>query len=144
MNENIVTVKGRQVQKHDIEVNWIKAGNAANPFIPLKGEIIIYDSEIDNEGNILELPEGREIAYNYARIKIGDGIHNISELPFSFEPFIDALDSDIKALREDTYTKAEVDALISQAIAQLRDELLPLISSSAQQAAEEIINNGEW
>ena len=83
MNENVVTVKGRQVQKHDIEVNWIKAGNATNPFIPLKGEIIIYDSEVDNEGNILELPEGREIAYDYARMKIGDGIHNINELPFS-------------------------------------------------------------
>ncbi len=82
MTENLVTVKGRQVQKHDIEANWIKAGNAEKPFIPLKGEIIIYDGEIDNEGNVLELPEGRNNAYKHTRQKIGDGIHNVNELPF--------------------------------------------------------------
>ena len=49
--------------KHDIEANWIKAVN----FTPLNGEIIVYDK--DNE-------------HDYARIKIGDGITKVSDLPF--------------------------------------------------------------
>lgn len=65
-NETILA--GRHVQKHDIEANWIKAGDAENPFIPKKGEIIIYDPD-DN--------------YSYARMKIGDGVTNVTALPFS-------------------------------------------------------------
>ena len=68
----------RVINKHDIEVNWLKAIN----FIPKKGEIIVYDIEKDSDGNILELPESRIIPYNYERFKIGDGIHNVNELPF--------------------------------------------------------------
>ena len=55
----------RLQQKHDIENNWITAGQ--NGFIPLSGEIIIYDID-DN--------------YSYIRIKIGDGITNINNLTF--------------------------------------------------------------
>jgi hypothetical protein len=65
-------------QKHDIEVNWLKA----TTFIPMKGEVIIYDSEVDNDGNILGLPESRTLPYTYARLKIGDGITNVNNLPF--------------------------------------------------------------
>ena len=32
-------IYGRAVQKHDIEINWQKATN----FIPMQGEIIVYD-----------------------------------------------------------------------------------------------------
>ena len=53
----------RLVQKHDTEANWNKATN----FIPKDGEIIVYD--IDNN-------------YDYKRIKIGDGITNVINLPF--------------------------------------------------------------
>lgn len=66
-------LKTRYIQKHDIEDNWTKAGNAENPFIPLQGEIIVYDS-IDSIGNV--------VATN-VRYKMGDGVHNINELPFS-------------------------------------------------------------
>lgn len=61
------TLKTRVVLKHDTEANWITAGNAANPFIPKKGEVIIYD------------PDG---THTYSRQKVGDGIKNINELPF--------------------------------------------------------------
>lgn len=57
-------VYGRAIQKHDIEVNWLKAVN----FIPLQGEIIVYD--IDEN-------------YDYERFKIGDGVTVVSSLPFS-------------------------------------------------------------
>lgn len=49
--------------KHDIETNWSKAVN----FIPLVGEIIVYDKDEEHD---------------YARIKIGDGSTKINELPF--------------------------------------------------------------
>lgn len=56
-------IKTRVTQKHDTESNWLKTS-----FVPNQGELIIYDIE--------------ENVSSYERIKIGDGIHNINELPF--------------------------------------------------------------
>lgn len=56
-------LQGRIVNKHDMEENWLKATN----FIPKCGEVIIYD--VDGQ-------------YNYQRMKIGDGITNVNDLPF--------------------------------------------------------------
>ena len=56
-------IKARHQQKIDTEANWNKAVN----FIPLKGEIIIYEQ--DN-------------VYPYERIKIGDGTTTVTNLPF--------------------------------------------------------------
>lgn len=53
------TYQGRIVQKHDSSTNWAKATN----FIPLKGEIIIYD--------------------DLNKIKIGDGTTKVNDLDFS-------------------------------------------------------------
>lgn len=53
------TFQGRIVQKHDTKANWDKATN----FIPLKGEIIIYD--------------------DLNKIKIGDGSTTVGNLTFS-------------------------------------------------------------
>ena len=61
MNEK--TIKTRLINKHDTESNWLKAEN----FVPLKGEFIIYDNDENN---------------TYTRIKIGDGISKVNELPF--------------------------------------------------------------
>ena len=90
MSKNIKT---RIQNKHDLEVNWLQALN----FIPMQGELIIYDSEVDAEGKILnktvngevilQLPEGRTRPYDYVRFKIGDGIHSINELPFADKEF---------------------------------------------------------
>jgi hypothetical protein len=56
-------LKTRISHKIDIEENWNKATN----FIPLKGEIIIYDVDANNENR---------------RIKIGDGVKNVIDLDF--------------------------------------------------------------
>ena len=61
MSEN--RLHGRIVNKHDIEANWLKATN----FIPMLGETIVYDPDA---------------TYPYARQKIGDGVHNVNDLPF--------------------------------------------------------------
>ena len=56
-------LKTRISHKIDIEENWNKATN----FIPLKGEIIIYDVDANNKNR---------------RIKIGDGVKNVIDLDF--------------------------------------------------------------
>lgn len=70
-------VNTRIINKHDIEANWLKAKTP-----PYKGEIIIYDIEVDENGNTLELPEGRTTPYTYERFKIGDGKTLVKDLPF--------------------------------------------------------------
>lgn len=70
---------GRTIQKHDLEVNWLKATN----FIPLQGEIIIYDKDSN---------------YNYERIKIGDGSTLVSALPFVDDAVRTALLAEIGAV----------------------------------------------
>ena len=59
-------LNARLIQKHDTEANWNTASN--NGFVPLNGEIIIYDKDSN---------------YNYTRTKIGDGVTKVAELPFS-------------------------------------------------------------
>lgn len=59
----IKELKARIPMKHDTEGNWNKATN----FVPLAGEMIIYD--IDN-------------GHSTPRIKIGDGVTKIGNLPF--------------------------------------------------------------
>lgn len=71
-------MQSRIQNKHDLEVNWLKA-----TFVPLKGELIIYDAEKDTD----ELPEGRTTRYSYSRFKIGDGFRTINELPFTLDNY---------------------------------------------------------
>ena len=66
----------RIVHKHDTEANWNKATN----FIPLQGEIIIYD--IDQN-------------HNYSRVKVGNGATTVTNLPFIIDsPLITTADID--------------------------------------------------
>jgi hypothetical protein len=71
------TVKTKIVFKHELEVNWLKSS-----YVPLNGEQVIYDAEIDANGNTLELPSGRSAPYSYPRVKIGDGVRTVNQLPF--------------------------------------------------------------
>jgi len=77
--------------KHDLEVNWLNATN----FKPLAGEIVVYDTEVDENGNVLVDAEGnpklpknkdgtysRTEPYTYERMKIGDGRTPVNKLPF--------------------------------------------------------------
>ena len=60
---NVKNINSRIQQKHDLEINWNKAVN----FIPLFGELILYDPDEN---------------YNYTRFKVGDGIKVVKDLPF--------------------------------------------------------------
>lgn len=61
------TINTRVINKHDVEANWNKAVN----FVPLKGEIIVYE---------------KDDTHTTARFKIGDGTTKVTELPFSSIP----------------------------------------------------------
>lgn len=98
------TIQTRISNKHDLEVNWIAASKADKPFIPLVGETIIYDSEIDAQGNTLALPEGRTEPYDYSRVKVGDGFTPVHDLPFVADPANITTGLGLKA----TQTKTEV------------------------------------
>jgi hypothetical protein len=63
------SIKTRIQNKHDIEANWVQAKN----FVPLVGEIIIYDADD---------------AHVMPRIKIGDGKTPVNDLGF-MDPGID-------------------------------------------------------
>lgn len=56
-------INTRISQRHDSEFNW----NSIPSFVPLNGEMIIYDADEK---------------YSYPRIKFGDGINFLKDLPF--------------------------------------------------------------
>ena len=74
-------ILSRVINKHDIEANWNKAIN----FIPKKGEFILYD--IDEN-------------FNYERIKVGDGITPVINLPFYLASEIDSIQEKLRVLDE--------------------------------------------
>ena len=49
--------------KHDTAENWAKATS----FIPLLGELIVYDPDA---------------SFSYCRVKMGDGVNVVGALPF--------------------------------------------------------------
>lgn len=64
MSEKIINT--RIVHKHDIESNWLNVTS----FVPLKGELIVYDADEN---------------HSYERLKIGDGVTPVNDLPFADE-----------------------------------------------------------
>ena len=60
------TIHSRIVHKHDTETNWLKSN-----FVPLQGELVVYDIE--------------DKVCSYERIKVGDGIRNVNDLPFIYD-----------------------------------------------------------
>lgn len=57
------SIKSRVILKHDTEANWNKATN----FKPKKGEVVIYE---------------QDSSYATPRIKVGDGVNAVKDLPF--------------------------------------------------------------
>lgn len=84
-------IKGRIQHKHDVEANWQLATN----FIPMIGELIVYDPDA---------------SHTESRLKIGDGQTLVNDLPFlggegkSSEDFIISIE---KELTEDQYSIEE-------------------------------------
>ena len=85
MSENAKQIRARVQHKHKTEAQWIldvydELGNLRDkPFIPLAGELIIFDTE--DESSSLEYT-GRLRPIQYPRFKFGDGKTNVMALPF--------------------------------------------------------------
>lgn len=79
----------RIVHKHEVEANW-----KLSSLIPMKGELIVYD--VDEN-------------YSYNRIKIGDGVQNVNELPFADANKVDKVAG--KELSTNDYTTTEKNKL---------------------------------
>ena len=67
------TVHARIQLKNDTEINWNKSVN----FIPLLGEVIIYSADD---------------THPFSRLKVGDGITNVINLPFIDANTINGID----------------------------------------------------
>ena len=65
------TLKTRIRHRHATQARW----NSLRNFIPRAGELIFYDNDEDNES---------------PRMKLGDGVLTIDQLPFLYEPITDA------------------------------------------------------
>ena len=61
-----MTLTTRIIHTHDVQANWDQCAD----FVPCAGEAIVYD--IDEQ-------------HTYERVKIGDGVHSVTELPFIIE-----------------------------------------------------------
>ena len=86
------TVNTRIKIKHDTTSNW----NSATGFIPLSGEIIVYD----DYKTITKEVNGENVTKNVPGIKVGDGLAYVQDLPFVDEDLREQLmahinDSDI-------------------------------------------------
>ena len=68
-------INARIIFKHDIEANWKLATN----FTPKAGELILYDPS----------PNDTNYPYDYTRIKLGDGLKKVNDLPFLFDKLHD-------------------------------------------------------
>ena len=79
----------RIIHKHEVEANW-KLSN----LIPMKGELVVYD--VDEN-------------YSYERFKIGDGVRNVSSLPFADANKVDKVSG--KGLSTNDYTTTEKNKL---------------------------------
>lgn len=103
--QNTTKLITRIINKHDLEVNWLKAVN----FVPFCGETIIYDAEVDTDGRPLTLPEGRTAPYTYARTKIGDGVTLVGNLPFIADPANITAGLGLKTTQTSTRVSIDID-----------------------------------
>ena len=105
------SIKTRIQNKHDIELNWLRA----EEFVPYAGELIIYDAETQEAftaayeklTDAQKTALGRTTPITYARAKVGDGKISVSALPF-----ISSYETDVK-LSEDLYTYTAIGKITS-------------------------------
>ena len=89
------TFQGRIIQKHDTKANWDKATN----FVPLKGEIIVYD--------------------DLKKIKIGDGATKVGNLAF-----INDLDTLATVAKTGSYNDLKNKPTIPTKLSNLTDDVV--------------------
>ena len=112
------TIKTRIIQKHAVEADWLKATN----FIPLKGELIIYDVDA---------------TYTYPRFKVGDGVTLVNSLPFSDMPMT-VVNAEINNINDKKINLPETDGTVNYGTAGQF-----AVSDGAGGITWQTINNGD-
>ena len=80
-----LNINARVKHKHDVEANW----QTKSDFVPLAGELVIYNADESNDK---------------PRLKIGDGVSDINELPFFTAPIEDTVSGfKIQKLAQESY-----------------------------------------
>ena len=110
MSEQIIKYNSRVIQKHDTSDNWSKATD----FIPLSGEIIVYD--------------------DLRKIKIGNGTTKVNDLLFNSSTFDELVAGDKIDIVIDSKNNS----------ATISHETLPKDSSTTLSATAKGTNNAEW
>ena len=116
---NIKHLKSRFQQKHDVEANWLIAGEPGEnktPFIPMVGEIIVYDADEN---------------HNYPRFKIGDGVTTVTLLPF-YGDYLVSLIEDLNR-RFEEYVELDTITALTPAIATVNNEVLVFEDENGEQ-----------
>lgn len=107
----VKSIQTRVQNKHDIEAHWLMAAS----FVPLAGELIIYDAETKEtfDAAYARLSDeqkaalGRTTPITYARAKVGDGKTLVNVLPFIVSSETDII------LSEDLYTYTAIGKITS-------------------------------
>jgi hypothetical protein len=91
-------LKTRIAHKHKLEIYWKEV---EDKFLPKAGEFIVYDPEVDENGNTITmvvngntvpaLPEGRTKPYTLSRLKVGDGRRYLKDLEFVSDDSINGI-----------------------------------------------------
>ena len=113
MSENMKQLKARVSHKHKTEAEWYldvytSAGGStlrADPFIPLNGELIIFDTDSNHPNK---------------RFKFGDGITNVIDLPFVAEGDFDFVITGKTMIPE--YVFGELDGYRQATLTQLLED----------------------
>ena len=124
-------LNARIVHKHETEANW-----ELSNLIPMQGELIVYD--IDN-------------TYSYERIKIGDGVQNVNDLPFADDALREYVDNAIETIpTPDVSGQIETHNTSETAHSDIRESvnnLNTLVGDVAvsEQIGDAFLNNqGDW
>jgi hypothetical protein len=98
-------LKAKVVNKHELERDW-----NASSYVPRVGETVYYDPEIDDNGNpdVTKCPrEYRTKPEIRTRIKNGDGVHCVKDLPFGSESILTGGDGEGSIIQIDNKAYGE-------------------------------------
>jgi len=74
------TISTKIQQNRNFQSVW---ETTKSDYVPLEGELIVFEAEKTLDGTILDNSvTGRE-HYTFPRIKVGDGVTNVMDLPFA-------------------------------------------------------------
>lgn len=127
--------KARIQNLTDSTNNWTTAGNAASPFIPKKGELIVYQD--------FETVDGKTTMVSQ-RYKFGNGINTINDLPWASEPYAVSYLAQTLTEAQQLQARNNINVLSPTEIEQkIQDRTIKLISVANESATTIDLSSNE-